>query len=112
MKRRLVDLRDEEIFIGAVGARGIERLGAFAECGIQNVLFRIRRRIGIVPGGVADGGRHQRGHEQQPGRGASDCDELAGHVHHSAREFSTDDWIRIKVAQLYQRPVPEAKFFQ
>ncbi|HLD14619.1 MAG TPA: hypothetical protein VJB18_07885, partial [Burkholderiales bacterium] len=41
--------------------------------------------------------RH-RDQKQQSGREAFDDDGLAGHAHHSAREFSTDDWIGINVA--------------
>ena len=49
LKRRFVDLRDKEVLIGAVGARGIERFRTLAEGGIERIPVGIGGGIGIVP---------------------------------------------------------------
>ena len=49
LQRRLVDLTDEGILVGAVGADRVQVLGTFAEGAVYNVFLRVFTRIGIVP---------------------------------------------------------------
>ncbi len=70
LQRWFVDLRNQCVFIGAVGLHRVEVLGTFVERGIQHIGARIGCRIGIVPrprsAGTQQCGQH---HQQQHATG-------------------------------------------
>ena len=49
LQRRLVDIRDDGVFIGTVGADRIQVLGPLIKRTVENILVAVACRVGIVP---------------------------------------------------------------
>ena len=60
LKRRLVDLRGKNNFIGAVGLYRVEMFRTLGKRRIQNIGPGIGRRIRVIPNRGAAGGQQQR----------------------------------------------------
>ena len=74
LQRRLVDLGEEGILVGAIGACGVQVLGPLGERAVDPVAGRVIRRVRIIPRRLAASRKQDGGHAKQ--KTSSDIEPL------------------------------------
>ncbi len=66
LEGRLVNLGQEGVLIGAIGACRVQVLGPLLEGGIEDIGPRLPRRPGVVPGSLATAGQKDQDQQRRP----------------------------------------------